>query len=133
MPKDYKRKTKQKFSGNRYRIKPTKKARVNNANERTHSEVSTSNHELNTSACARKIGSHNILGGSKEETANMSGYRFIDLEILYEFVTEVCCKLWRVTVNMKENVSHLRARCKSCGWVYTFHTSFILLRNKKRF
>ena len=132
MPKDYKRKKKRTFSGNRYGAKPTKKARVDNVSDSTHTEASTSNTGLNTSASARKIGSHNILSSSKEKTTKVSGYRFIDLEILYEFVThEVCCKLCgESSLVLEDNehgrkgcVSHLRARCISCGWTYTFHTS----------
>ena len=62
----------------------------------------------------------------------MLGYRFIDLEILNEFVThEVCCKLCGESSLVFEDnehgrkgcVSHLRAQCISCGWAYTFHTS----------
>ena len=130
MPKDYKRKKKRTFSGNRYGAKPTKKVRVDNVSDSTHTEASTSNTGLNTSA--RKIGSHNILSSSKGKTTNASGYRFIDLEILYEFVThEVCCKLCgESSLVLEDNehgrkgcVSHLRARCISCGWAYTFHTS----------
>ena len=79
-----------------------------------------------------KIGSHNILSSSKGKTTNVLGYRFIDLEILNEFVThEVCCKLCgESSLVLEDNehgrkgcVSHLRAQCISCGWAYTFHTS----------
>ena len=60
MPKDYKRKKKRKFTGNRYGAKPAKKACVDNANDLVRSEASTSSDDLHTSASARKIDGHNI-------------------------------------------------------------------------
>ncbi|XP_028412728.1 uncharacterized protein LOC114535641 [Dendronephthya gigantea] len=130
MPKDFKRKKKRKFTGNRYGAKPAKKACVDNAND-THSEASTSSDAFHTSASARKIDGHNILDGSKEKTVNVLGYRFIDMELLFAFVTEMCCKqCGDSTLVLEDNkherkgcVSHLRVRCQSCGWVYTFYTS----------
>ena len=100
-------------------------------NDNTHSDASTSNEGLHTSASPRKLDSHNILGGSEKRNVNVSGYRFIDMELLFAFVTEVCCKqcsdsnlvLEDNKHERKSCVSHLRVRYESCGWVYTFHTS----------
>ena len=137
MPRDYQRKKKRTFSGNRYCTKPTKKARVENVNDSTQSEASTSNSGLNTSASERKIGSHNILDSSKKAT-NVSGYRFIDMELLYEFVShEVCRKLCgesRLVLEDNEHgrkgcASHLRARCLS--WIGIYMSYF--KEERKRF
>jgi hypothetical protein len=58
------------------------------------------------------------------------------MDLLFEFVTEVCCEQCDdsslvLEVNEHERkgcVSHLRARCESCGWPYIH---FTLLRSKE--
>ena len=53
------------------------------------------------------------------------------MDLLFEFVTEVCCEqCGDSSLVLEDNeherkgcTSYLRARCESCGWVYTFQTS----------
>lgn len=137
MPREYKRSKKRKFCGNQY-DNSTKKAGVVDAVRLSISQdpsSSANENVLNTSASTRKIGFSDISDGSQNREqandANVSGYRFVDLELLSEFIQEVCCKeCGKSCLTIEDNpqerkgcASHLRSRCRACGWVYTFYTS----------
>ncbi|XP_028392982.1 uncharacterized protein LOC114517447 [Dendronephthya gigantea] len=138
MPREYRRSKKRKFCGNRY-DNSAKKKRVDTVDGDTISadpSTSAANEAvLNTSASAKKIGFSDIPDDSsyseQSQSTDVSGYRFVDLQIMSEFVSEVCCKecgssclvLEDNPRERKGSASHLRARCEACGWVYTFYTS----------
>ena len=70
------------------------------------SEASTSIDGFSTSASARKVSSQYILGGSKERAESISGYRFSNLELLFEFVTKVGCKHYGDSSLVLEDKKH---------------------------
>ena len=82
-------------------------------------------------ASARKIGIQNPQLETQSKS-NVTGYRFVDTEMLGELFTQMVCKecgkcsclvLEDEPRERKGSASHLRVRCKDCGWVYTFYTS----------
>jgi hypothetical protein len=90
----------------------------------------------NLSASARKIGQSCSFdatsSSSKDEQPKITGYRFIDEEILSELFQQMPCKLCgESSLSLEDDprerkscTSHLRLRCDKCGWVYTtFFTS----------
>ena len=114
-----------------------KKAKKSCANE-THQSRANSNGDdgqstssASVSVSSRKI---NIVESSNatKESPNVTGYRFIDMEILSEVFQQVVCKecgessslvLEDKKFERKGCASHLRLRCEECGWVFSFHSS----------
>ena len=134
MPREGSRPRKRKFRGNQY-SNSAKKSRVLegvNSNRTELSGQSTSTDtNLNVSASARKIGIQNPQLETQSKS-NVTGYRFVDMEMLGELFTQMVCKecgkcsclvLEDEPRERKGSASHLRVRCKDCGWVYTFYTS----------
>lgn len=129
MPRESARTRKRKFHSNQF-TKNAKKNRVSDE-DKTDGEPSTSSD--NMSASARKIGkqSSTVAEGCAEgQSSKLTGYRFIDMEILSELFQQMVCKecggsclvLEDKPTERKGNASHLRVRCEKCGWVYTFYT-----------
>ena len=86
----------------------------------------------NTSASARKIGNQNTQHENSPVKSTVTGYRFVDMELLSDVFQQVMCKECGSSAclvlednrrEQKGSASHLRVRCETCGWVYTFHTS----------
>ena len=126
MPREDSRPRKRKFRGNQY-SNSAKKSRVlegvnSNSTELSGQSTSTDT-DHNVSASARKIGIQNpqLETQSKE---NVTGYRFVDMEMLGELFTQMVCKecgkcsclvLEDEPRERKGSASHLRVRCKDCG------------------
>ena len=132
MPRESTRPRKRKFHSNQF-VKDAKKNRVSDE-DKTDGEPSTPSDNL--SASARKIGkrSSTVAEGCVEgQLSKLTGYRFIDVEILGELFQQMVCKecggfnsclvLEDKPTERKGSASHLRVRCEECGWVYTFYTS----------
>ena len=86
------------------------------------------------SASARKIqseGGDSSPTNAKNVSENVTGYRFIDIELLDELFKQMPCGECHESALLLEDnsnerygcASHLRVRCTQCGWVYTFYTS----------
>jgi hypothetical protein len=131
MVREGSRKKKRKFHGNRH-VNDVKKPCVENIEQPCVSGVSVAN----LSASARKIGQSCSFDAtssrSKDEQPKITGYRFIDEEILSELFQQMPCKLCgESSLSLEDDprerkgcASHLRLRCDKCGWVYTtFFTS----------
>ena len=80
------------------------------------------------SASSRKI---NIVESSNatKEFLNVTGYHFIDMEILSEVFQQVVCKecgessslvLEDQKFERKGCASHLRLQCEECRWIFRF-------------
>ena len=130
MPRTGLRTNKRKFHGNRF-SNLAKKARLgsetDSAGQSTSSELCQNN-----SASARKIGNENLQNVSLVKAAAVTGYRFVDMEILSVVFQQMVCKECGNSAGLvlednprerKGSASHLRVRCEACGWVYTFYTS----------
>ena len=134
MVREKSRAKKRKFHGNRF-DKIVKKRRTNKTIESCVSEdnaggQSTSN--ATVSASSRKIGVRESPINATKEMPDITGYRFIDMEILTEVFQQVACKecgesssfvFEDKSFERKGSASHLRLRCKECGWVFTFYSS----------
>ena len=129
MPRKGLRTNKHKFHGNRF-TDSVKKARLGSETDSVGQSTSS---ELcqNNSASARKIGNKNTQKVSVEAAA-VTGYRFVDMEMLSNVFQRMVCKecgdsacleLEDNPHEQKGSASHLRVRCEACGWVYTLYTS----------
>ena len=90
MPRTGLRTNKRKFIGNRF-SNLAKKARLgsetDSAGQSTSSELCQNN-----SASARKIGNENLQNVSPVKAAAVTGYRFVDMEILSVVFQQMVCK-----------------------------------------
>ena len=130
MPREGSRVSKRKFYGNRFRDS-AKKARLENDSVVPSTSTSVGDSSLNISASARKIGNPCPLNAPPVK-ATVTGYRFIDMEMLNDVFQQMVCSecgsscclvLEDDPRERKGSASHLRVRCQTCGWVYTFYTS----------
>ena len=130
MPRENARTRKREFHSNQF-TKNAKKNRVSDE-DKTDGKPSTSSN--NMSASVRKIGkrSSTITEGCAEgQSSKLTGYGFIDMDILGELFQQIVCQecggsshvLEDKPTERKGSASHLRVRCEKCGWVYTFYTS----------
>ena len=130
MVREGSRKRKRKFHGNRH-VNDAKKPCVDSIEQPCVSGESVAN----LSASARKIDQScsfdSTSSSSKDEQPKITGYRFIDVEILNELFQQMPCKLCgESSLSLEDDprerkgcASHLRLRCDKCGRVYTFFTS----------
>ena len=128
MPRNSGRSRKRKFMGNQFmsdRDKPKKSKRSGASTSKSASEKS----ERRISASARKIGSGSLTTNRKQ--SNVSGYRFVDIDILGEVFEEMICKecfdknlvFSELAFKRRGCASFFRLFCKSCGWELKFYTS----------
>ena len=128
MPRESARPRKRKFHGNQF----VKNAKKNRASDEDNTDGEPSMPSDNLSASARKICKRSSTvaeGCVKHQSSNVTGYRFIDVEILGQLFQQMVCKecggsnsclvLEDKHTERKGSASHLRVRCIECGWVYT--------------
>lgn len=87
------------------------------------------------SASGRKLGSRRSESSrttrTNERDTNVTGYRFVDMELLTEAFQQMpCIECGNFCLALEDNqferngcASLLRLHCKECGWVYCFRTS----------
>ena len=130
MGREKSRAKKRRFQGNKF-VKIAKKARTTENPQccpaNTDGQPSTSG----TNSASRKI-SLNLSDRAEQDQPEVTGYRFIDLEILSEVFLQTSCKecgnasclvLEDKSFERKGSASHLRIRCDQCGWVFAFYSS----------
>lgn len=129
MPRQSSRTKKRKFHGNRFK-ESVKKVRLGSESDSVGQSTSTDSCQ-NISASARKIGDQS-LRNVPPINSNITGYRFVDMELLNNVFQQMMCKECGNSAGLvlednprerKGSACHLRVLCKECGWVYTFYTS----------
>ena len=123
------RSRKRKFQGNQHAQRTTKLQKIEDV---AISIKATT--EGNQSASERKIRPKLEAKGDKEEqtgSSNLTGYRLMDMEILANVFSLICCQecgeqniqLSEISFRRHGCASCLRLLCLSCGWNHCFYSS----------
>ena len=123
------RSRKRKFQGNQHAQRTTKLQKIEDV---AISIKATT--EGNQSASERKIRPKLEAKGDKEEqtgSSNLTGYRLVDMEILANVFSLICCQecgeqniqLSEISFRRHGCASCLRLLCLSCGWNHCFYSS----------
>ena len=117
---------KRKFQGNQHSERPTKAQRCDLKD--SESKFQNTN---NQSASQKKIEAKVEVKEEKNAYSNLTGYRFMDMEILATVFSLMQCdncgesniQLSEISFQRHGCASCLRVLCMSCGWKHTFYTS----------
>ena len=122
---------KRRFSSNQYSRKTVIKTPT--ADPASASGAHTATTQLNTSGTSRSASKVETIPETPNKLKEtLSGYRIIDLEIIVNFVSMLCCPECYAdrTLSLNENhkekkgfASYLVCRCSNCSYEYTFYTS----------